>query len=240
MGTDAMNLRTFRPADRKGFTLVEMLVVIAIIGVLMMILAPMLGPAMDRARRVACGNHLSQCYKVALQYAADNNGRLPPANADNPATFHLAATEIMTTYMEQHGLPPIIWYCPALVRQDPLNRGLHNWRNPNTSQSGYGEFRIGYCYNGAAEGAVDKYRVPFPVTSADLNGSSAITADVCSTPRPSPVQGRDVKFWYTFPHNGAGKPQVCNVGMGDGSVQAKPKEILVHSYAYIGATELYW
>jgi len=202
--TQTRTLTTTSSRRRRGVTLVELLVIIAIIGVLAMLIVPTLAPAVEKARQAACSNHLTQCYKIALQYAADNAGRLPPANADDPATFHLGENELITRYMVERGLPPLVWYCPSLMRQDPANRGVHNWMNPNTSQDN--EFRIGYCYNGAAEGAVDKYKVPFPETSADLNDSIALLSDICSAPRPSPLEGRNVRYWLSFPHAGVGRP----------------------------------
>ncbi len=233
-----------RPTDPRarcrGVTLMEMLVIIGIIAILMMLIVPTLGPALERARQAACSNHLTQCYKVVMQYAADNAGRLPPANADNPATFHLGENEIITAYMTRQGLPPLIWYCPSLMRQDPVNRGPANWMNPNTSQATFNEFRIGYAYNGAPEGAVQKYKTAYPQSSADLNESMVLLADICSAPRPSPQEGRNVKFWLSFPHAGPARPQVCKVCTGGGGVMNKPPESLYLTYSYYAPVELYW
>lgn len=226
--------------SRRGVTLVEMLVIIGIIAILMMLIIPNLGPAIERARQAACANHMAQCYKVVLQYAADNAGRLPPANANDPATFHLGEEEIITAYMTQRGHPPLIWYCPSLMRQDPVNRSVRNWMNENTSAAVNNEFRIGYAYNGAAEGAIEKYKVPFPMTSADLNDSMVILSDICSAPRPSPLEGRNVKFWLSFPHAGVTRPQVCKICTGGGGVINRSKEEIYRSYSYIAAVDLYW
>lgn len=70
--------RHFTPG--KGglaFTLVEMLVVIAIIGILAALIFPALGRAREAAKGVACLSNLRQV-GVALQlYVQDNNNRLP-------------------------------------------------------------------------------------------------------------------------------------------------------------------
>lgn len=58
------------------FTLVEMLVVIAIIAILSALLMPALDSAIQQARQLQCGNNLRQLHCGLFQYAGDNGGRL--------------------------------------------------------------------------------------------------------------------------------------------------------------------
>ena len=64
-------------ANRLGFTLVELLVVIGIIGVLLAILMPTVGRARESARRAACLSNLRQVYQTVQLFADDNGGLVP-------------------------------------------------------------------------------------------------------------------------------------------------------------------
>ena len=61
----------------KKFTLIELLMVIAIIGILMTILMPSLHKAREKARRAVCMSNMSQMGRAAFLYAKDNSGFTP-------------------------------------------------------------------------------------------------------------------------------------------------------------------
>ena len=63
---------------RRGFTLVELLVVIGIIALLISVLLPALTKARRAARTSACMSNIRQLCMAEIQYVQDNKGRFSP------------------------------------------------------------------------------------------------------------------------------------------------------------------
>jgi len=74
-----------RRIPRGAFTLVELLVVVAIIALLAAILVPVFGVARENARRTQCLNNMKQIGMALIQYAQDNDETLPLQGV--PGTF---------------------------------------------------------------------------------------------------------------------------------------------------------
>lgn len=66
--------------NRRGFTLLELMVVITIISILAAILLPALARAREAARRIKCASNLRQMGLVFLMYANENSDMFPPAH----------------------------------------------------------------------------------------------------------------------------------------------------------------
>lgn len=75
-------------ARRDAFSLVELLIVVAIIAVLLSILLPALQGARRQAQAAVCGSNLRQLALANLGYAGEQGGRLCPG-ASNIATTNL-------------------------------------------------------------------------------------------------------------------------------------------------------
>lgn len=71
----------YRPAaaitQRQGFTLVELLVVVAIIAILMAVLMPALSGAREQAKTTLCSSRLRQLAIIENVYASEYNGVIP-------------------------------------------------------------------------------------------------------------------------------------------------------------------
>jgi prepilin-type N-terminal cleavage/methylation domain-containing protein len=77
-------MRVLANRSGKGFTLIELMVVVAIIGVLVAILVPSLSNARSRSRRVLCLSNLKQVGTAIYTYAENNNGLIPYGPAKAP------------------------------------------------------------------------------------------------------------------------------------------------------------
>lgn len=75
---------------RRGFTLIEVLVVVAIIALLVSILLPSLSRAREQARSLTCSVNMRTCHQALFMYAQSSNDCFPwdatPVNASNPSS----------------------------------------------------------------------------------------------------------------------------------------------------------
>jgi prepilin-type N-terminal cleavage/methylation domain-containing protein len=97
---------TKQAVRRKGFTLVELLVVIGIIALLISILLPSLNRARETANRVKCGSNLRQIGQAILLYSNENKGNYP-------RTYYNPAVATITTAWDRGA--------PGSAAFDPFN-----------------------------------------------------------------------------------------------------------------------
>jgi prepilin-type N-terminal cleavage/methylation domain-containing protein/prepilin-type processing-associated H-X9-DG protein len=94
---------------KKGFTLVELLVVISIIALLIVITLPAANKVQNSARRIACASNLKQIGLGMIAYLDDNNSVMPPAAMMPSVNKNLKSiTYYVLPYLEK----PEIFKCP--------------------------------------------------------------------------------------------------------------------------------
>jgi prepilin-type N-terminal cleavage/methylation domain-containing protein len=77
MTVSLANMNSQQICRRRGFTLLELLTVIATIAILASLLLPVLGKAKIKAQRTTCLSNLRQLCAAWMLYADDNHGFLP-------------------------------------------------------------------------------------------------------------------------------------------------------------------
>jgi prepilin-type N-terminal cleavage/methylation domain-containing protein len=105
---------------RSAFTLIELLIVIAIIAILAAILFPVFGRARENARRSSCQSNLKQIGLGFAQYAQDSDERLPPViDGANIVTWDSAIEPYLGFTVSLSNGSPVVLQCPsdALARR---------------------------------------------------------------------------------------------------------------------------
>lgn len=69
--------------SRKSFTLIELLIAVAIIAILAGLLLPALSSARAKGQMISCASNQKTIALMSIQYAGDNDDFMPPAYNDN-------------------------------------------------------------------------------------------------------------------------------------------------------------
>jgi prepilin-type N-terminal cleavage/methylation domain-containing protein/prepilin-type processing-associated H-X9-DG protein len=101
----------------KGFTLVELLVVIAVIAILGGILLPVLGRSKDAAHKTTCLNNLKQWTTGFLMYVDDNEDQTPRESATPGGVSLENWSQVRHTFSQD------VWYnsLPGILGQRPAS-----------------------------------------------------------------------------------------------------------------------
>jgi len=146
---------------RAAFTLVELLIVVAIVALLLAILVPTGASALEEANIAQCRANLRQLHQHCLTYAGEHKGGLPVSGVvDGP---HPDLVEALKGYVSE----PRMYYCPS-------ETALERVWSPENLAAG----RIGYFYYSCRKATSNRYvsqflrwSVPWPrrlVNTMDL------------------------------------------------------------------------
>jgi prepilin-type N-terminal cleavage/methylation domain-containing protein len=226
------------PNARRGFTLVELLVVISIVALLMALLLPGVEGARQAAYIAGCANNQHQLLIAMHSWGTDNDAKFPPGSgySSQTTTPHRAlrgSGDFFDVLVPEYVAPPDMWYCPggAIFADMPLNGGETFWDyGPGNGQgeSGHAYFTENVYVNLWAKGGY----TDIPRTLADPGDwVVVIDGDYFDTQRdgfayanhPGLSTGHGLGHQFVNGRNGLGAPVGLNTGTVDGSVRWTPR-----------------
>ena len=167
---------------RAAFTLIELLIVMAILGVLVTMLVPVITGQIEEARRKSCQANLHAIGQKMFEYAHDNKGRLPSAyptkigmegvrlGLGDPSYAWKGNSCSMYLLVLQEYVPPEAFICPS-TDHEPTRLDVV----PNQDDfEGY--LHLSYAMHIQARSRGAPERGPFPLTLVSSAGM-AIMAD---------------------------------------------------------------
>lgn len=164
-------------AVNRGFTLVELLVVISIIALLIALLLPALQGARELARSAQCMSNLRQLATATTNYATYWDNRMVPRRIDGSGPLW---NQRLTNFFMDPGIDyrdlDGIFHCPSQIE-----RSANNWR------SGYGVMTFGVAFlildtrYGAEEEPAILDRLPNPTQTIMFAGQDTRNSPLGST-----------------------------------------------------------
>lgn len=204
---------------RPGFTLIELMVVITIIGILLALLAPVAGDAKERARSAKCVGNLKQLHTAVLNHFSEH-GHIPDAYSAERRLYTVDANgNRQDKGWEQHKRGWVDWYnYETATAETDTGSGEHGG---NHRTYWYGSMGIrcnekGALYDHARDDGIyvcpsfaKKYRGP--------GGEKAVRSYVMNRSKGGSIQTGDAyrkilfadgAYWETYEGN-----QVCQYGL---------------------------
>jgi prepilin-type N-terminal cleavage/methylation domain-containing protein/prepilin-type processing-associated H-X9-DG protein len=149
----------------SGFTLVELIVVVAIIAILAALLLPALTRSKSEATSVKCLNNLRQMAIAARVYVNDNSDSYPIAYFTAPVNGVMYSYNWDFTTSAGRVIPGLLWQGQGMaqIQQCPAFSGAANWlADPYT----------GYNYNTSYIGHGQAESIPKPAKGSEVHHSS--------------------------------------------------------------------
>jgi prepilin-type N-terminal cleavage/methylation domain-containing protein len=216
----------YRVKKQEAFTLIEMLVVIAIIALLLAIIAPALRKVRYQARVVICSSNLRQIGVAIHTYANDFDNTIPFGPEGRPMAggqFYTATGNVTSLISLYDGSPvglglmlngyvddqPKVLFCPGTDQPSDMDLQL--------SRVGHTQAEGGYYYRHASvallTGAPDEFHIRLDRLGKNRNGRSisALAMDVQFLAHPS------LEVWGVLTHTSHLR-KTTNILFDDGQV----------------------
>ncbi|WDE96474.1 prepilin-type N-terminal cleavage/methylation domain-containing protein [Lentisphaera profundi] len=122
---------------KQGFTLIELMVAIAIIAILASFLLPLLGKARKTARRAVCTSNFKQCGIAVISYANDHKGTMPKAIQDYSPDYYKNYSDLRTLLGPYLSDSFSVWMCPSVPTSLPIDDPRNTGNKPRGNYNYY-------------------------------------------------------------------------------------------------------
>lgn len=177
--------------NQNAFTLIELLIVIAIIAILAAILFPVFAQARERARQTVCVSNAKQLATALYMYTQDYDENIVPASlrAPDPTFIPIIWTEIIQPYIKNTG----IFICPSADNK----AYAANWGTRQLGSYGYNESSATDLRTPPSEG----FPSALNLAAMDEPARGVLMADTPGAPTGNPF-GNKYRGYVFNPYNG--------------------------------------